>query len=97
MRLKSRDLPLLRSPVAMASQIYIQNFNFLAEFGGERRKKQPFFNVKEGGNFNISSSNRPRRLNFGYFVQLWIIYRMAEKETIFAILFPQHPLLQIWI
>ena len=42
----------------------------LALFGGEIEEEQPFFKVKKEKTPNISSSNCPRSLIFGYVIQL---------------------------
>ena len=35
-------------------------------------------------------------LIFGYVLQLWIVYRLVQKETNFAILTPKHRIPQVW-
>ena len=61
------------------------------------REEQPFFKFKERKTPHISPPNLPKRLIFyGYVVQLWVVYQLAQKGTIFAILVLQHPLPQTW-
>ena len=80
--------------------MYIPNFNFLGQFGGELGEEQHFFEVRNGGKPHIFPPNWLRWLIFGYVIQLQIFYQLAKKGTTFAFLTPQHPLPQIganWI
>ena len=65
--------------------MYIPNFNFLAQFGGELGEEYNFFDVKEP---HIG-------LIFEYVIQLLIFCRFTQKGANFTFLTPQHPLLQI--
>ena len=47
--------------------------------------------VKKGETPHISSSNWLRKLVFGYFKQLLIVYQSTKNGTILKILDPQHP------
>ena len=76
-------------------QLYILNFNLFTEFGKEVGKEQLFFEVKKRKALHISSSNGLKELIFWTCVQLWKVYRLAQKEPIFAITATQHPLPQI--
>ena len=72
--------------------MYISNFNFLAQLGGELGEEQHFFEVKNEGKPYISPPNWITELTFRYVKQLQIFYQLAEKGTIFAFLIPEHHL-----
>ena len=57
-------------------------------FGGKIGEENPVFKVKkENAPLRISSSNWPRKLIFGYVIQILILYRL-EKKNIFCIFVP---------
>ena len=61
-----------------------QTVTFQLNLKGKMGRKEHFFKVKKGENPHISFPNWPGRLIFEYVVQLWVFYRLAQKQTIFV-------------
>ena len=64
--------------------ILYRGYPFLALFGVKMRDKQFFFKVKKRKPLHFSSANWPRRLIFGYVIQLWVVYWLTQKKSIFC-------------
>ena len=71
-------------------------FQFPSSIGRGDMEETPLFQDQKGENPSYPPPNWCRKLIFINVTQLWIVYRLAEKETFLAILAPQHPSPQIW-
>ena len=93
MELKSRDRQ--KAHLGLLLNVYTK-FQLPSPIWGRDREGTNFFQAQKREKHHIFSPNWPRRLIFGYVMQLWILYRLTQKGTIFAFLIHSYLPLPNW-